>query len=91
MRVEIAFGTAERQILITLEVEEGSTANQVRQAAAAREAFAGIPLESLAMGVFGRPVDDDAVLKPGERLDLYRPLTMDPQAARPRRAQRSSS
>jgi len=91
MRVEIAFGTAERQILIALEVEEGATADQVRQAAAASEAFAGIPLESLAMGVFGRPVDDDAVLKTGDRLELYRPLTMDPKEARRRRTQRSSS
>lgn len=86
MRVEVAYGTAERQALIALEVEEGATVAQVLQAAAARQPFAGLPLESMPVGVFGRPVARETVLGPGDRLELYRPLAMDPKEARRRRA-----
>lgn len=86
MRVEVAYGTAERQTLVALEVAEGSTVAQVLQAAAAMQAFAGLPLESMPAGVFGRPVDRAAVLGPGDRVELYRPLAMDPKEARQRRA-----
>lgn len=86
MRVEVAYGTAERQILIALEVEVGSTVAQVLRAAGAFQAFAGLPLESMPVGVFGRPVPRETVLKPGDRVELYRPLRMDPKEARRRRA-----
>ena len=86
MQVEVAYGTAEGQTLIALEVEEGSTVAQVIRAAAAMPAFAGLPLESMPVGVFGRPVVREAVLGPGDRLELYRPLAMDPKEARRRRA-----
>ncbi len=86
MRVEIAYGTAERQTLVALEVKSGATAAEVLQAVGGREAFAGLPLESMPVGVFGRPVARDTVLEPGDRLELYRPLAMDPKEARRRRA-----
>ncbi|MDE0063833.1 MAG: RnfH family protein [Gammaproteobacteria bacterium] len=86
MRVEVAYGTAEQQTLIAVEVEEGSTVGQVLQSAAAKQAFAGLPLESIPVGVFGRRVGRAAVLRPGDRVELYRPLAMDPKEARRRRA-----
>ena len=86
MRVEVAHGTAERQILVSLEVQEGSTVAQALAAAGAARAFAGLRLESMPVGVFGRQVDRDTVLGPGDRVELYRPLTTDPKEARRRRA-----
>ena len=86
MRVEIAYGTARQQTLIALEVDEGSTVAQVLQAAGARQPFAGLPLESMPVGLFGRPVAREVVLNPGDRVELYRPLAMDPKEARRRRA-----
>ena len=86
MRVEVAWGTAERQTLIALHVEEGATVAQALQAAGVRREFHGLPLESMPVGVFGRPVERAEVLKPGDRVELYRPLAMDPKEARRRRA-----
>ena len=86
MRVEIAYGTAARQTLIALEVEAGSTVGQALQSAEAKQAFAGLPLESMPVGIFGRRVDRATVLIAGDRVELYRPLTMDPKEARRRRA-----
>ncbi len=86
MRVEVAYGTAERQTLIALEVKEGATVAQVLQSAGAKQAFAGLPLESMPVGIFGRRVDREAVLRQGDRVELYRALAMDPKEARRRRA-----
>ena len=86
VRVEVAYGTAERQTLVALEVEEGSTVGQVLQSAGARQAFAGLPLQSMPVGIFGRRVDRAAILRAGDRVELYRPLTMDPKEARRHRA-----
>ena len=86
MRVEVAYGTAERQTLIALEVEEGSTVARVLQSAGVKQAFAGLPLESMPVGIFGRRVDREAVLRQGDRVELYRALAMDPKEARRRRA-----
>lgn len=41
---------------------------------------------TLALGVYGEHVADDYVLQPGDRLELYRDLVMDPMQIRRQRA-----
>ncbi len=38
--------------------------------------------EGIGVGIWGRCVDKTRVLKEGDRLELYRPLTTDPKTAR---------
>ncbi|MDO4878561.1 MAG: RnfH family protein [Neisseria sp.] len=84
--VEIAYGTAERQLLQTLAVRTGCTARQAvwqsRIAAEFPQADLNAPL-----GIFGKTVRDDTVLREGDRVELYRPLAADPKEARRRRIQ----
>ena len=89
MQVEVAYGTAERQTLVALELDDGSTVAQALGAVSNREPFAGLPLDSMPVGIFGRPVNRDRILNPGDRVELYRPLTMDPKDARQERARRA--
>ena len=42
----------------------------------------GADLDRLQAGVWGRPVDRSHVLIDGDRVELYRPLAMDPREAR---------
>lgn len=86
MRVEVAYGTAERQTLVSVELAQGATVGQALQAIAGTEPFAQLPLESIPVGLFGRPVNRDTQLKAGDRVELYRPLAVDPKEARRRRA-----
>ncbi len=85
VNIEIAYGTAEKQFLQSLRVPEGTTARravlQSGLAAAFPEADLGAPL-----GIFGKRVADDTPLLGGERVELYRPLLIDPKEARRRRA-----
>lgn len=42
---------------------------------------------SLPYGIFGKKVEADYVLKAGDRVEIYRPLTNDPKDKRRKRAQ----
>lgn len=51
----------------------------------ALEPSMSFPLEDLLWGVWGRQVLSEHVLKEGDRLELYRPLKVDPKVARRQR------
>lgn len=78
LRIEVVQARAERQASVALELEQGAT---VRAALLA----AGLPLDQ-PVGVYGRRVTLDHVLADGDRVEVYRPLRVDPKEARRRRA-----
>ena len=49
--------------------------------------FPHVDIDSLPAGVWGHPVERDAILKDGDRVELYRPLLRDPREARRELAQ----
>lgn len=93
MAVEVAYALPERQRIIRLQVARGCTALEaVRQSGIARE-FPGLDIENADMGIFAKnldgkllPLPGDYVLKPRDRVEIYRPLQADPKAARQQRA-----
>ncbi len=82
--IEVAYGTADRQLLQVLNVDSGCTA---RQAVLQSRIAAEFPQADLSapLGIFGKSVKDDTVLRDGDRVELYRPLLIDPKEARRRR------
>ena len=61
---------------------EGSTVGEAAEAS-------GLPLEGIeGYAVFGERVRADACIRDGDRVELLRPLRMDPKEARRRRAAR---
>ena len=79
--IEVARALPDRQEVLPLTVPRGTTA-------AGAIALAGWT-PAAALGVFSRRVPDDHVLADGDRVEVYRPLTLDPKEARRRRASRS--
>ena len=80
--VELVFALPDKQVLRTIAVTEGSTVDEViRKGDLARD-FPGLVVEDMQAGVWGRPVDRDHVVRDGDRVELYRPLEMDPREAR---------
>ncbi len=53
------------------------------------ERFPGAALEQQETGIWGRPCGPDTPLHPGDRVELYRALEMDPKEARRLRASRA--
>lgn len=80
IRVEVAYADPRRQYLYTVEIAAGST---VADAIAASGILAQLPeFVPAGIGIFGRSVDASARLQDGDRVELYRPLEVDPKQAR---------
>jgi len=80
--VEVAYALADRQKILRFAVTEGCTAVQaIRQSGILLE-FPEIDLASVKIGVFSQAVTLDTVLRAGDRVEIYRPLTLDPKQAR---------
>ena len=88
--IEIAYGEADRQFLQRLAVPEGTTARQAVLNSGLAAAFPHADPAAL-LGIFGRQVKDDTILQNGDRVELYRPLLIDPKTARRRRAAESAA
>lgn len=86
MRIEVAYAAAERQVIVALEVDEGATVEAALGQVACHAAFDGLNVARMPVGVYGKRVDRSRVLRPGDRIELYRPLLLDPKEARRRRA-----
>ena len=86
LRIEVAYALREEQVLITLEVAEGTTALQAVERSGILRRFPDLDLAGTPIGIFGRVVGPGALLKDGDRVEIYRPLVADPKDARRTRA-----
>jgi len=93
IRVEVAFALPSKQRIVALELPLGSTAVEAVKLADLPSLFPELEIEAFeraALGIFGKPLKAPAQhrLSDGERVEVYRPLEIDPKAARLARAQR---
>ena len=86
LEVEVVYARPEQQVLIQLSVPGGSTARDAIIRSNILSDVPGLDLETLAVGIFARRVTLDYILKTGDRVEIYRPLTMSPVEARRWRA-----
>lgn len=84
--MEVVYALPERQAVLTVELPRGGTAVQAIEASGIRDRFPGLVIDPAAVGVFGRKVALDHVLRDGDRVEIYRPLQADPKEVRRRRA-----
>lgn len=60
----------------------GSTVLQALQACGLQAAFPDLDLHSAVVGVWGRKARLEQVVRDGDRVEIYRPLEVDPKLAR---------
>lgn len=86
MRVEVVYSPSARVVESrSLELEDGATvATALRQSGYALPAT----VEPGSVGVWGRRCALEAVLRDGDRVEIYRPLRIDPKEARRQRGLR---
>lgn len=82
MRVEIVFALPEQQELFEVVVEEGATVADVIAKSQLSGRFPGQDFGALQAGIWGEIVARDQVVREGDRVELYRPLEIDPKEAR---------
>ncbi|MFZ5723807.1 MAG: RnfH family protein [Pseudomonadota bacterium] len=93
IRVEVVFALPERQVIVALELPAGATLYEAVLRSGLAAQFPGqIDPETTPAGVFGKLEKQprQRVLADGDRVEIYRPLTIDPKDARRARARRRS-
>jgi putative ubiquitin-RnfH superfamily antitoxin RatB of RatAB toxin-antitoxin module len=91
LTVEVAYATPAAQRIIVLQVEEGVTLEEVIHASGILVFFPEIDLNTQKIGIFSQQKNLTDVIKEGDRVEIYRPLTMDPKEARRLRADKFQS
>ena len=92
LQVEVAYARPDRQEIVTVDVPEGTTALEAVRMSGITDIFPEIDAEAIDMGVFGKVIKKpaDHPVREGDRVELYRPLKIDPKQARLNRAKRKS-
>ncbi len=90
MRIQVIYALPQIQYQVELELPAGSTASNALERSGLLRRYPQIDLKTHRLGVLGRRVKPDFILREGQRLEIYRPLVRDPKQARRERAYRSS-
>ncbi len=88
IKVEVVYALANEQKLIALDVLLGTTMYEAVVQSGILDVFPDIDVDVNKMGLFGKVVKNpkDYVMQEGDRVEIYRPLLIDPKQARLNRA-----
>lgn len=86
MRVTLAIALPTRQEVIELELAARATLADAIVAARLHERFPGVDFSTMRTGIWSREASGTAMLREGDRVELYRPLEADPKDMRRSRA-----
>lgn len=84
--VQVVYATPTQQQVVTLQVARGCTAFEAATLSRITESFPGLDLSQVRWGIFSRSVKPEQVLEAGDRVEIYRPLLVDPKESRRQRA-----
>lgn len=79
MNVGVAYADKFKQVWLKLEVPDESTVRQAIEHSGLLEQFPEIDLENQKVGIFGKVTKLDAKVAEGSRIEIYRPITADPE------------
>ena len=83
IEVTVAYSPAPREVLEwTLQLPEGATVRDAVRASGLSATCPGLDLAECGAGIWGRRSDWEAPLRERDRVEIYRPLLVDPKVAR---------
>ena len=95
IEVEVVYALPHKQIKVTVTLSEGQSALDALRLSNLQSQLPETDLLQLEMGIYSRlldgrssPLPADYLMRDGDRLELYRPLQLDPNKARLLRAAR---
>ncbi|WCM18189.1 RnfH family protein [Paraburkholderia bryophila] len=89
LSIEVCYALPDQQALIAVDLPEGATLQQALDASGILQRFPRIDLSTQKVGVFGKIKALDAVLADHDRVEIYRPLLVDPKLSRQRRVEKT--
>jgi len=89
LRVRVVYALPDQQLGVSLEVAAGSSAADAITRSGLLEKFPEAASQPLACAIFGRAVPLSYRLRDGDRVEILRPLLIDPKQSRRAAADRS--
>jgi putative ubiquitin-RnfH superfamily antitoxin RatB of RatAB toxin-antitoxin module len=86
IHAQVVYAEAGRQTRLEILLPEGSTVSDAIRASGIATMIPEGSIDAGQCGIFARKVTPDHVVKQGDRIEIYRPLLIDPMDARRRRA-----
>ncbi len=86
IKIEVAFALPDRQWLKSLTVTASKTAREIISESGLRASVPDFDFDNCLVGIWGREIEWSTLLRDGDRLEVYRPLELDPREARRRLA-----
>ena len=81
-KIEVAYALPDRQVILAVDVEQGSTIEHAIKQSGILTEFPKINLAKQTVGIFSRTCQLSDKVNDGDRIEIYRPLTIDPKDAR---------
>lgn len=83
MEVTVAYSPLAREVReIVLRLPPGTTVAQALQQSGLQTLYPDLDLSAATVGIWGRKAGPEQVLRDQDRLEIYRPLRVDPKVAR---------
>lgn len=91
--IEVAFALPDEQLILNVQVPEGTSVFDAAKMSGIEQRFDDLNVDDMPLGIFGKTVrkPKDEVIKAGQRIEIYRPLTIDPKQARANRAAKAAA
>ncbi|MEM7304348.1 MAG: RnfH family protein [Pseudomonadota bacterium] len=86
MKVQVAYVSSEIEYLEEVDAQDSMSVEEVIKQSGVLNKFAEISLDHNKIGIFGEIVDLNQIINEGDRIEIYRPLQMNPMEARRLRA-----
>ncbi len=89
LSIEVCYALPEQQTLIALMLPAGATMRDALAASGVFDLHPEIDLDIQKTGILGKLVPLDTLLADYDRVEIYRPLIVDPKVARQRRVEKN--
>ncbi len=90
MHVEVVYASKDRQMLLNLQVAVGSNVLQAIELSGILNQFEDLSIDIQLLrdrvGIYGQSVSLETILQDEDRVEIYRPLMIDPKTARREKA-----
>lgn len=87
--IEVVYGLPHKQVLLSLKVPSETTIENCIKLSGIVKHFPEIVPSEAVVGIFSKPDKLDNMVKQGDRIEIYRPLTADPKEMRKLRAEKA--
>lgn len=89
LRIRVVYALPDQQVIVSLQVPPGTTVADAVAGSKLLEKFPEAAARPLSCAVFGRAVPLTYELREGDRVEILRPLLIDPKQSRREAAERS--